>query len=64
MKYSLLKKTILAISLMLASVVSFAAWHKTPNVAQYKWASAGPVWENEVIRLRVSTPEEANEDCR
>ncbi len=37
------------------------AWKKVPNVAQYKWASKGSTWDNEIARKSGMTAESAQE---
>jgi hypothetical protein len=35
------------------------AWTKAPNGAQYKWASKGSKWDNEIVRKSGMTEESA-----
>lgn len=37
------------------------AWQKTSNVAEYKWASKGSEWDNEITRKSGMTEEAAQQ---
>ncbi len=37
------------------------AWKKVANVAEYKWASKGTTWDNEICRKSGMNPQSAQE---
>ena len=43
------------------SFASIENWKKKPDLAQYKWASPGNKWDNEVLRVHYLSPEQAVE---